>query len=726
MNKADLLKMPKQTATRKMLKIAAKDKPVIEKYKFYGNTYERRSQENWLYLRSIVDGDILKLSCFLAEPLREKCKTPEYEIYLDRKERTYLTYVVNEDKWLTACFDRLPWPSYHYNAHGIIYDKHTGNEINAFFGTSYTGNDITQGIRQFQQAIMKDRLEKRHRKITDPWDEDLKQTRALPKDWKHWVDKVGIPEQYIFYNYAKRKYVDGYCTYCEQTVKVQPHHNEFGVCPHCHRKVQFKSLGKFKYHHTDYYIVHLLQKCKDGFMIRIFEVGRKYTSKNYTSPEIWFSEHRRVIGNKEGIVERAYYHGDYCHREYRWIRGSMRSYSKYFDCAGKVYGKSLPCLDKSCLRHTGFMEMYRELGYKIDPECYLGSYMTSPYIEKLVKADLTQLAKEVLGIRDRSCSIYASIKVDKTQTSLTKMLRLSPEELRRLRSCNGGKHMLLWLQYEKAIGQRIPDETIKWMLSHDMLPEKLKFTPPQMSVEQIHHYLQRNMQREKMRLSEVITTWTDYLSMAARLGYDLNDEIIYRTNKLKLRHDQLVEIIEKENMMLQAGEILRDYPHVEEHMRSVKASYEYGDENYTVLVPDRIEDILNEGRNLHHCVDKQDRYWDRLERKESYVFFLRRTNNIEQSYYTLEVEPGGTIRQKRTMYDRQEDDIEEATEFLKKWQKEIRKRLTKEDYALAEKSRILRLENFKQLRKDNVIINTGHLQGAKLVDVLMADLMVAA
>ena len=49
MNKADLLKMPKQTATRKMLKIAANDKPVIEQIKFYGSTYERRSQENWLY-----------------------------------------------------------------------------------------------------------------------------------------------------------------------------------------------------------------------------------------------------------------------------------------------------------------------------------------------------------------------------------------------------------------------------------------------------------------------------------------------------------------------------------------------------------------------------------------------------------------------------------------------------------------------------------------------------
>jgi len=414
------------------------------------------------------------------------------------------------------------------------------------------------------------------------------------------------------------------------------------------------------------------------------------------------------------------------HREYRWIASEVRSYSAYFNCAGKIYGKSIPCLDKTCLRYTGLMEMYKAMGHQLDPESYLHGYKCFPYVERLVKAGLTQLAKEIFGVRDGSSDIYTTINVDRSQTSLTKLLHISSEELRRLRSCNGGKHMLLWLQYEKAIGQRIPDETIKWMLSHDMLPEKLKFAPPQMSVEQIHHYLQRNMQREKMRLSDVITTWTDYLSMAARLGYDLNDEIIYRTNKLKLRHDQLVEIIEQENMMLQAGEILRDFPHVEEHMRSVKATYEYGDEHYTVLVPDRIEDILNEGRNLHHCVDKQDRYWDRLERKESYVFFLRRTNNIEQSYYTLEVEPGGTIRQKRTMYDRQEDDIEEATEFLQKWQKEIRERLTEEDFALAEKSRILRLENFKQLRKDNVIINTGHLQGAKLVDVLMADLMIAA
>ena len=81
---------------------------------------------------------------------------------------------------------------------------------------------------------MRERLKMKHKKQTDPWDEDLKQTRAVPKDWKHWVDKVGIPEQYIFYTYSRKKYKEGYCTYCEHDVQVQPHHNEMGKCPHCH------------------------------------------------------------------------------------------------------------------------------------------------------------------------------------------------------------------------------------------------------------------------------------------------------------------------------------------------------------------------------------------------------------------------------------------------------------------------------------------------------------
>ena len=129
---------------------------------------------------------------------------------------------------------------------------------------------------------------------------------------------------------------------------------------------------------------------------------------------------------------------------------------------------------------------------------------------------------------------------------------------------------------------------------------------------------------------------------------------------------------------------------------------------------------------LHHCVGNDgsgERYYDRIERRESFILFLRRTSEPEDPYYTLEVEPDGTVRQKRTLFDRQHEDIEQATEFLRKWQEVVAKRLTGKDLELAEQSRELRNEEFIQMQKDRVIIHTGHLAGQLLAKVLLEDLM---
>ena len=129
---------------------------------------------------------------------------------------------------------------------------------------------------------------------------------------------------------------------------------------------------------------------------------------------------------------------------------------------------------------------------------------------------------------------------------------------------------------------------------------------------------------------------------------------------------------------------------------------------------------------LCHCVGSSDRYWDRIERNEAFILFLRKASDPDLPYYTLEVEPDGTVRQKRTKFDRQESDIEEATKFLAKWQTVVAKRLTKGDRKKAADSRVLREQEFEQMRRDNVIIHTGDLAGKRLVDVLTADLMETA
>lgn len=157
--------------------------------------------------------------------------------------------------------------------------------------------------------------------------------------------------------------------------------------------------------------------------------------------------------------------------------------------------------------------------------------------------------------------------------------------------------------------------------------------------------------------------------------------------------------------------------------RSIKEKYEYANGKYAVVVPNGALDIIMEGAMLHHCVGSSSRYWDRIERQETFILFLRKASAPHLPYYTLEVEPDGTIRQKRTKYDRQGSDIKEAEEFLLEWQRAVAERLTAGDQKKASVSRILREQEFEQMRQDNVIIYTGDLAGQRLVDVLTADLM---
>ena len=164
-----------------------------------------------------------------------------------------------------------------------------------------------------------------------------------------------------------------------------------------------------------------------------------------------------------------------------------------------------------------------------------------------------------------------------------------------------------------------------------------------------------------------------------------------------------------------AREMRRKYPGAEENLEEVREKFEYANEHYCIVVPKRLAEISEEGYVLHHCAGSTERYFERIMRHETYICFLRRQQEPDVPYYTIEVEPGGTIRQHRSFYD-EEPGIENIREFLKEWQREIRRRMKKEDYRKARISRRLREDNIKKLQKEN---NTRVLQG------LMEDFMEA-
>ena len=339
-----------------------------------------------------------------------------------------------------------------------------------------------------------------------------------------------------------------------------------------------------------------------------------------------------------------------------------------------------------------------------------------PYLERLIKAGLYHLAEDIM---DNKAQIYC-----KDSGNLGKALGIDGFRLKRLRTNNGGEIFLQWLLLEKTQNKLIHDDVILWMCLEKLKPADLMFIMDRMAPLQIKNYLEKQAAESGESVKNLIKTWKDYLNMAIRVGVNVQDSVIYRARKLMQRHNEMIKEIEAKDLILRAGELEKKYPGLNRICRDLK-KYEYADKEYQIVVPEKVDDILYEAKLMHHCVNNTETYYERMSQQESYILFLRKAEQPTEAYYTLEVEPDGTIRQTRTFYNQQNEDIELARGFLIKWQKQLKKKLAKEDYKLAVKSQSLRKKEIDELRNKGVRVNGVGYCNKLLAEILEEDLMEA-
>lgn len=377
--------------------------------------------------------------------------------------------------------------------------------------------------------------------------------------------------------------------------------------------------------------------------------------------------------------------------------------------------RTIPSLSRAELSRTGLPELLRDIK-KVDPEAYLVEVSKRPYLEQIAKAGLTRLAKDI-------CSKGRSALQIKGCGNLAKSLGIDRQRMRRLRENNGGILFLEWMKHEKQIDTIIDDTDIRFFDLYGISPKDLEFIINRMTYKGVSNYLKRQYRSSGRKPKELLGTWEDYLCMADRLKMNTTLEIFYKPKDLMKSHDDAVKLCGGQEIAKRAAEVDKEYPDIDQICKSIKTKYEFTDKKYSIVVPDRIEDIIMEGQVLGHCLDSSDRYFKRIQNRESYIVFLRRTDEIDTPFYTLEIEPDGTARQKRTTGDRQNKDFEDAVKFIKKWQQQIQKNLSEEDRRLACESERLRIEEFIKLRKEKVKIWNGRLAGQLLADVLEKDLL---
>lgn len=373
------------------------------------------------------------------------------------------------------------------------------------------------------------------------------------------------------------------------------------------------------------------------------------------------------------------------------------------------------------------IEFLAAAGWKLNYNRLLsGVYQVKGYAEKieyLAKGRFRNLLRETVACTEYpgwNAAYYGPLDI--RAKNINKMFYINDrQKINRIRDENGGNEMVRWMQYSDETGEKIPTETLRWLLRCGLGPEDIRYHAGKyLSTTQLMNYIRRQQKEQYPGFTEeaVLEQYNDYLSMCKACNKNMQDELTYRPRELKRRHDEIV--IDKQQMDIlkemmasqkereqYAQEMREKYPTAEKTLHEIKERYEYENEEYKIIVPESLVDIVKEGRALHHCAGSSERYFDRIETRETYICFLRRKEQEGVTFYTIEVEPSGTIRQHRSYMD-EEPGIERIRDFLKEWQRVLKKRLTKADKELAKISKEKRNANIEELEAKN---NTRVLQG---------------
>ncbi len=589
------------------------------------------------------------------------------------------------------------------------------------FWNSKTVENAYRRIEHYEYQI---RGEKRGRETERKRERINKMIDSLPyapAGIERWAVREVFTERYMFFNKEKNVYQ---CTACGRPhhFKRKIRHNEIIRCTRTDTDVMVKKRKGTLYQSRSEQVA-IINKIpgKDMMATQLWETRCTWEECRQTV-ECAIKPNIVMMKEPDKTTKTYFLQSSYLGYTYYW---DTNAYPKQRFIYNHLYAPNIVQEVKGTpFEPVGYIlqELHKkqwDLNYSI----VVDQYKNIGKLEYLIKAGLKSITEDVidrmkywnnpLGEYWFPTRMYVM-----SANTIDGFLNVSMQRVNRLKKYSGGPIFLEWLQWEEKTGKKVKDSVIAFFQSAIIYTKDYEFIMNRMSPEQFANYLQKQsgMTNGEKSPLEILNDWEDYLKMSAELEYDVNDEIVYKPRDLELRHNQRVmETIEKENETA-VKKIKEKYPNAEPFLKNCKSKYEYSSGTYRVIVPDTIMEIRKDGNYLKHCVASSERYYDRINRHESFIAFVRKTEEPDKPFYTLEIEPGGNIRQQRTFYNRQTG-LEEIKGFLKEYQRNLKRNLTKEDRQMAQTSTRLHLSNLKMLKASKVE------RDKELAEILETDYM---
>lgn len=654
MKRRDLLELEDIGITDEIRDIAFEDcgEERVQKWSYGEWIYTAYKIHSYMTAREI-DG-IMKLEIYRGEDIRKHDEEPEHIIFLSAKENKYDTYIPREKKWSRAKLGNLRLRDSNYRD---TYSRMTwisdGDEDAVRRYLNETG-DVVSAVGTWQTNAM-------HRKEIQQIDRVMDQVTETPADFGQWVREEAFwKKQYIFYSAQEGK---AYCTACKQTIKTKMKsvHNKYITCPACGRKVMAKSWKKQKSLRDDQKAA-LIQRIPEGLIIRIFSCWKYHEIENDWKEKAYISETDRQIYSLNMNLMRDYEYANFKQTgKLRWCRSR---YAYQMVSAAVYHGNIREVLEGTKIADAEIETMLkREKGEKVEIRKLLNPGDATKY---LIRVGLTKLAIEDI---QRAC-----MRIHRKGRNAQEVLGINGDRINRLKQLNGGEVMLGWLQYEQETGIKIPQRTLKRLEDKGIREKDLDaalrcgVTP-----ERALNYIEKQTRTQ----SDTLTEWRDYLKMAREENMDVYDDIVRMPRELHRRHNELVELKNKKADEKRLKEYRKYDRQIRKRLEEVKI-YLWEDKNYMIVPAAKCEELMREGRALHHCVGASDTYMKRMAAGTSWILFLRRKEHPEEPYYTIEINmKDDWILQWYSEYDRKPDrgKIEKA---LKKFKESVKRKRAQE------------------------------------------------
>ena len=648
MRRGELLKFPELKVTETMRKTARKDKghQVLR----YRNAPVWSATFYWFY-RAKRTGNVLEIDVFTRDMILDGAAHPKYRIFL-LEENKYYTYDNLCKKWRTAKIDNLSYAEgwgetergYWYSDHKVWIQEEERKLISEF---------CHNGKEEPRAAIARWQRYSENRKEFDKIDSEMELVPELPKDFDDFVDRE-VLHQYLFYD-AGRKVTKGYCTHCRKEVKIQkPHYGETGECPSCKHPITYRSRKKGGNVHVRGY-AGLLQKTKEGYVYRYFECYRKFRNGQREEGGYWETIRITYDRNLKKINEFEY--EQYKQTDWvRWCYRVGRYYAKVVENEAVLYNRNLKQILKGTPFQYSAMEYFVKHGQcreKMRLDQYLYGYWRMPGIEQLVKCGFYRIVKEEL------------------QGDRTEYLRKEERSCKKILGLSG--------EYYQLLAGKNPS-TREYKTTYEMQEHRLHPTWQQVqffarfprnfdryicytSIHKMKRYIQEVLGEDKRQAVD----YHDYLKMAEELGYNMREPWILFPKNLEQRHEELIE--ESREREIKAKEDLDNKKDKKYEQYRKRDSYlEMETEQFLLRLPKRIREIRQEGNAMHHCVAT---YIDRVAKGETTILLLRKKQDPETPFYTMEVNNGVMI-QCRAKYNG--DMTEEVKEFVELFKRKKLKR----------------------------------------------------